>query len=94
MWWRYIIEWLNRDKDHRLVLFINENINVQLSGQEKIRFRDSKREMMLERGRCEVSDNLKLVQDKIIIVPNSKIFNLENIILVDNKNGRNTISRT
>lgn len=87
MWWRYIIEWLKREKDNRLVLFINKNTNVQLSGQEKIRFRDSNREMMLERSRCEVSETLKLVQDKIIIVPNSKIFNLENIILEEKENG-------
>ncbi len=87
MWWSYIIEWLKRDKDNRLVLFINKNTNVQLSGQEKIRFRDSNREMMLKRSRCEVSETLKLVQDKIIIVPNSKIFNLENIMLEDKENG-------
>lgn len=87
MWWSYIIEWLKRDKDNRLVLFINKNTNVQLSGQEKIRFRDSNREMMLERSRCEDSETLKTVQDKIIIVPNSKIFNLENIMLEERENG-------
>lgn len=87
MWWSYIIEWLKREKDNRLVLFINKNTNVQLSGQEKIRFRDSNREMMLERSHCKVSETLKLVQDKIIIVPNSKIFDLENITLEDQENG-------
>lgn len=87
MWWSYIIEWLKRDKDNRLVLFINRNTFVQLSGQEKIRFRDSNREMMLERSRCEVAETLELVQDKIIIVPNSKIFDLENIIVEEKENG-------
>lgn len=87
MWWSYIIEWLKRDKDNRLVLFINKNTIVQLSGQEKIRFRDSNREMMLKRSRCDVSETMKQVQDKIIIVPNSKIFNLENIVLEDKENG-------
>ena len=42
---------------------------------------------MLERSRCEASETLKLVQDKIIIVPNSKIFNFENITLEDKQNG-------
>ena len=83
MWWNYIIEWLKRDKDNRLVLFLNKNTNVQLSGQEKIRFRDLNREMMLERSHCEVDETLKLVQDRIIIVPNSKIFNLENITVAE-----------
>lgn len=87
MWWSYIIEWLKKSNDNRLVLFVNKNTNVQLSGQEKIRFRDSNREMMLERSHCKVSETMKLVQDKIIIVPNSKIFNFENIILEDKENG-------
>lgn len=81
MWWSYIIEWLKRDSDNRLVLFINKNTNVQLSGQEKIRFRDSNREKMLERSRCDISDTATIVQERIIIVPNSKIFTFENISL-------------
>ena len=87
MWWSYIIEWLKRDSNNRLVLFVNKNTNVQLSGQEKIRFRDANRERMIERSRCEVSKTLSAVQDKIIIVPNSKIFNLENITLEEKENG-------
>ena len=87
MWWSYIIEWLKKSNDNRLVLFINKNTNVQLSGQEKIRFRDSNREMMLERSHCKVSETMELVQNKIIIVPNSKIFNFENIVLEGRQNG-------
>lgn len=88
MWWSYIIEWLKRDSNNRLVLFVNKNTNIQLSGQEKIRFRDANRERMVERSRCEVSKTLSAIQDRIIIVPNSKIFNLENITLEDKENGR------
>lgn len=87
MWWKYIIEWLRRDNNNRLVLFVNKNTNVQLSGQEKVRFRDSNREMMLERSQCTESEIMEQVRDKIIIVPNSKIFTLENITLEDSKNG-------
>ena len=87
MWWSYIIEWLKKSNDNRLVLFINKNTSVQLSGQEKIRFRDLNREMMLECSNCNVSETMKIVQDKIIIVPNSKIFNFENITLEDKENG-------
>lgn len=88
VWWKYIIEWLKRNDDNRLVLYINKNTNVQLSGQEKIRFRDFNREMMLERGRCTASEMMKQVREKIIVVPNSRIFNLKNIILKDTKNDR------
>lgn len=87
MWWSYIVEWLKRDNDNRLVLFINKNTIIQLSGQEKIRFRDSNRAMMLQRSRCEVSETMEQVQDKIIIVPNSKIFNFANIEIKEKGNG-------
>lgn len=86
MWWSYLIEWLKRDDNNRLVLFVNKNSNVRLSGQEKIRFRDSNREIMLMRSRCEDSETLNQVRDKIIIIPNSKIFNLENIVVEEKAN--------
>lgn len=81
IWWSYLIEWLKKDKDNRLVLFVNNATDVRLSGQEKIRFRDSNRLRMVERSRCEVSETMEQVQEKIIIVPNSKIFDFENIVL-------------
>lgn len=81
MWWSYLIEWLKRDINNRLVLFVNNATDVRLSGQEKIRFRDSNRLRMVEQSRNEVSETLEQVQEKIIIVANSKIFNFENITL-------------
>lgn len=56
-----------------------------MSGQEKIRFRDSNRQMMLERSYCTALETIKQVQGKIIIVPNSKIFDFENITVEDSK---------
>lgn len=87
MWWSYLIEWLKRDSNNRLVIFVNKSSIVQLSGQEKIRFRDSNREIMLTRSRCEESETLNQVRDRIIIIPNSKIFNLENIGVEEITNG-------
>jgi len=78
MWWKYIIEWLLRDERNRLVLFVNEKAIVQLSGQEKLRFRDLKRELMLERSQCESSETRTKIEDKIIVISNSNIFTLEN----------------
>ena len=64
-----------------MVLFVNENTMVQLSGQEKIRFRDAKRLNMLDRSKCADAKIMEAVQDKIIVVPNSKIFTFENIVV-------------
>lgn len=79
LWWTYIIQWLNKSAENRLVLFVNENTMVQLSGQEKIRFRDAKRSNMLDRSKCTDTKIMETVQDRIIVVPNSKIFTFENI---------------
>lgn len=84
MWWSYIIEWLKRSKDNRLVLFVNKNTNVQLSGQEKIRFRDANREIMLDRSQT-ASETMEQVRNRIIVIPNSKIFDFENIVLEEKK---------
>lgn len=94
MWWKYIIEWLKRDNDNRLVLFVNKNTNVQLSGQEKIRFRDSNREYMVERSDFAVEETMKQVQNKIIVIPNSKIFTFENIFVknIENRPSATTLA--
>lgn len=81
LWWSYIIQWLSKSFENRLVLFVNENTMVQLSGQEKIRFRDAKRLNMLDRSKCADAKIMEAVQDKIIVVPNSKIFTFENIVV-------------
>lgn len=81
MWWKYIIQWLKKDGNNRLVIFVNESSVVQLSGQEKIRFRDAKREMMFERSQCAITETIQQLQDRIIIAPNSKIFTMENLLL-------------
>lgn len=89
LWWSYIIHWLGKSSENRLVLFVNENTMVQLSGQEKIRFRDDKRSNMLARSKCTDPKIMESVQDKIIVVPNSKIFTFENIVVGDEKSSAN-----
>lgn len=83
MWWQYLIEWLRKDNAHRLVLYIKKNTNAHISGQEKVRFIDSIREMMCERGHCEDPDTLNQVMERMIIILNSTIFNLDNVVLLN-----------
>lgn len=79
MWWEYLVEWLNRSEDNRLVLFVHGEDNVRLSAQEKVRFRDRKRKLFLERSKCKDENILNNVRNRIIVVPNSKIFSMKNV---------------
>lgn len=86
MWWAYIIQWLKKNTKNRLVLFTRDNKLTNLSAQEKIRFRDSKRKDFLSRGGCNDFKAVELIQNQIIIIPNSEIFNLDNIQIEDRVN--------
>lgn len=79
MWWEYLVEWLNTAEDNRLVLFVHGEDNVRLSAQEKVRFRDRKRKLFLERSRCKDDNIRNNVRDRIIVVPNSRIFSMKNV---------------
>ena len=78
-WWKYLVEWLNKSDNNRLVLFVRDDLKVHCSGSEKIRKRDRNREHFGTKSYCIENDMYDKIKDKIIIVPNSKIFTYENI---------------
>ncbi|MDO5414882.1 MAG: AbiH family protein [Bacillota bacterium] len=83
MWWEYLIEWLGRSSENRLVIYGDERGDIKLLGQERIRHRDANRKIMIERGRCEDNDIINRISNRIIIVPKSKIFDFENISILE-----------
>lgn len=85
-WWSYLIEWLKRDKNNRLVLYVFSNTKVGTLAQQKIRHRDKKRSDFLTRSHYEDDNTIDFIKDQIIIIPNSQIFNFENIIIEKNEN--------
>lgn len=85
-WWKYLIEWLNKSDNNRLVLFVRDDSKVQNSGSEKIRKRDKYRFLFGTRSCCTDENVYDKIRDKIIIVSNSKIFTYENIATEENKN--------
>ena len=91
LWWRKLYEWLNNESNTRLVVFVRSETNCSFSAQERIRFIDSERERFLDRCCLMKSDISEIVRDKIIIVPNSKIFDLKNISLNDDLRTSNRI---
>ena len=87
-WWKYLVEWLNKSDNHRLVLFVRDDSKIQRSGAEKIRVRDKNRAFFGSRSYCTNEELYDRIRDKIIIVSNSEIFTYQNIITEENEDGQ------
>lgn len=79
-WWSYLMEWLQRDNNNRMVLYVRGD-NVSFSAQQYLRKRDDSRKYMLKQARCSKAEIIQKVSGRIIVVNNSKIFDLPGIII-------------
>lgn len=78
-WWKYIIEWLTRHSDNRLVLFVRNDTKIHISATSKLRYIDRKRNYFTKQGKCKDAKILENIQNQIIVVQNSEIFTYKNI---------------
>ena len=78
-WWKYISNWLANSADRRLVIF---EYNSEIHGNKsKFDFLHENRSKERFRETAEVDDNVwNSIKDRILIVFNTKIFSLPNII--------------
>jgi len=79
-WWEYLIKWLKRDSNNRLVLYIYGSNGNSVSGPERIRNRDKEREKFIERSGCGDADDVK---DRIIVIFNTDTFSFSKITLLE-----------
>lgn len=80
IWWENIIRWLQSDQNHRLVLFVYEELNQNPSAQKKARRIEYWKKFFI--GRTIVSSIVRdTIVNRIIVVLNSSIFNFQNISL-------------
>lgn len=86
-WWKYLVEWLNRYDNNRLVLFVRDDSKVHRSGAETIRLRDKNRSYFGTRSYCTDEKLYDKIRDRIIIVRNSEIFTYKNIDTEEKNNG-------
>lgn len=80
-WWAYLIEWLNRDKNNRLVIYTIGKNDTSFSAQQRLRNRDSKRQHMLKQAKCKKDEIIETIFGRIIVINNSKIFNIPGIVI-------------
>lgn len=79
IWWSYLIKWLLRSQKNRLVLFVYDSTKIQCSAQQKIRFINKNKNIMFQKGKCDEKTK-KEIENRIIVVHNSDIFNFEKIV--------------
>lgn len=85
-WWKYLVEWLNKSDDNRLVLFVRDDSMVHRSGSEKIRVRDKNRFSFGQKSDCNTEELYDKIKDKIIVIRNSEIFTYKNIATEEKSN--------
>ncbi len=76
LWWKYLMEWLIKDPKNRLVLFVRETKRTDWTATGQILFETDKRNEFLKKGQYKEAPGVRDVKEQIIIVPNSKIFDV------------------
>lgn len=79
MWWKYLLEWLQKKSSHKLVLYVYTEKTGNPSGPEKLRQQDQWREFFLEKAGAK-GDTLNNLQGQVIVVLRSTIFDFEGIV--------------
>lgn len=79
MWWKYLLEWLQRKNSHKLVLYIYEEKTVNPSGAEKLRQENLWKDTFLNKAGAK--DNMfSNLRKQIIVIFHSKIFGVEGVV--------------
>lgn len=87
-WWRYIIDWLIKDKQNRLILYVYDSSIVQVSGQEKLRLANKNRNKFLQKNTKLKDEIKKQIINQISFIQNSEIFNFKNIEIKEDEDGQ------
>lgn len=79
MWWKYLLNWLQRKNSHKLVLYIYADKTKNPSGTEKLRQQDQWRDFFLRKvgAKDDIMTNLR---GQVIVVLRSKIFDFNGIV--------------
>lgn len=86
LWWKYLLEWLQKDLNNRLVIYFKENGNVSFSAQQILRKRNECRKKFIKQAQCTKDEIIDKVKRRIIIINNSEIFNIPGVVVNSEKN--------
>lgn len=84
-WWCYLMKWLLKSPNNRLIIFVKDNTTVSTNATSKIRYRDKKR-ISFSNHNNKLSDAEKdQIHKRTIIIQNSNIFSFSGLKLKPNK---------
>lgn len=86
LWWKYLLEWLQKNLNNRLVIYFKENGNVSFSAQQILRKRNECRKKFIKQAQCTKDEIIDKVKRRIIIINNSEIFNIPGVVVNSEKN--------
>lgn len=73
MWWKYLMEWIKKKEERRIVLYAYESRGDSLLGEERLRKQDEWRSKLLTVAKVNDEDKT-YIEEKIIVLICSKIF--------------------
>lgn len=85
-WWHYLMQWLLKNSDNRLVIFVKDNSKVSKTASSVVLYRDKKRTEFSNHSKTLSSAQKNIILNRIIIVKNSDIFSFKNITRNKSKN--------
>lgn len=80
MWWKYLVDWLNKKSTRKLVLYMYEKETANPSGPEKLRLQDKWKNRFLKTSDTN-PENQNKIRSQIIVVLWSKIFDFSDVKL-------------
>lgn len=88
LWWKYIIQWLQKHPLNRLIICVYKAEYASGSAARKLQIADEQRSFFLNQGMCDANlyENIK---DKIHIIINSQIFSLDCVQVMPEKSEEN-----
>lgn len=86
LWWKYLLEWLQKNLNNRLVIYFKGNGNVSFSAQQILRKRNECRKKFIKQAQCTKDEIIDKVKRRIIIINNSEIFNIPGVVVNSEKN--------
>lgn len=88
IWWSYLVQWLSKNIDNRLIIFAYDESMTRTSAQEKVRFINKYRKLIVSKNNKIAETKKAEIINNIIVVPNSNIFDFKNIKVKDEDNGQ------
>ena len=93
IWWQTVIRWLLKDFNHRLIFFVRDDTMVSESAMTKSRHGNKNKKILTNKVVKLTDEEFKRIESQIIVVPNSKIFDLQGVSVTEENKSFNDLRK-